>query len=182
MQMIRLLGQATLAAMVVATIGLTSTHAKSGEDKGVCEQERAKGQKAVDHVYDIQKQGRTQGQENLEQWYEKKKRELAEAEQRCKDIRSDELITKESPIPDNSQPPSSNNPLGDLTKKLPKDMRNTPHWEPHEEPPLKDPSVYSKWRQHQGYIHIEPRFPQGSGRYPQHGGYIHRSPGYYRQR
>jgi hypothetical protein len=176
MQKIRLLGQTVLAAMVVATMGFTSAHAQAKEDTGVCAEERAKGEQAVDHVYEIQKQGRTQGQENLEQWREKKKRELAEAEQRCKDMRASEPITKESPIS------ASNNPLGDMTKKLPKDMRGAPHWEPYEEPPLKDVSAYSKWRQHQGYFHIQPQVPQGLRRYPQHGGYIHRSPGYYRQR
>jgi len=174
MQKIRLVGQAVLAAVIVASVGFTSAYAKSGADMGVCAEERAKGEQAVDHIYQIQKQGCTQGQENLEQWREKKQRELAEAEQRCKDIRADELITKESPIP------SSDNPLGDLGKQLPQDMRNAPHWEPYEEPPQKDLSAYSKWRQHQGYFHIQPRLPQGSGRYPQHGGYIHRSPGSYR--
>jgi len=182
MQKVRLLGQAALAAVVVTTVGLTSVHAaKSGANTGVCAQQRAKGQQAVDKVYEKHKQGHhSQGpEESLEQWYDKKNRQLDEAEQRCEDIRSDKPITKEAHIPDKPQDPPSKNPLGDLAKKLPKDMRNGPYRDLYEQPPLKAPlprrpfgGIYKK------PFHIPlPRRPiDGIYKKPRHV-----VPGYYRQ-
>jgi hypothetical protein len=136
------LGQAALAAVIVTTAGLTNAHAaKSGAKTGVCAEQRTKGQEAVDRVYENHKQGQhVHGtEESLEKWYEKKMRQLDEAEQHCEDMRADEPVTKEAHAPEKSQDPSSKNPLGDLAKKLPEDMRNGPHQEPYEQPPLKAP-------------------------------------------
>jgi hypothetical protein len=59
----------------------------------------AKNREATNKVYTEQKQKQRPQDQGLKQWYDKELRELAEAEQRCGEMRSDEPITQEAHTP-----------------------------------------------------------------------------------